>query len=299
MIRSPAAFTSSRSPGSDLAKNGAVAGHLRAGVGPLQQLDLDELARGHHYRAIREGMRTDRRHDQRIEVRLDDRTAAGQGVGSRAGRARDDDTVAGVGVDISPADPSLEIQHPPGRHLLQHDVVERERFRDLAARLAQAGGEQRTFVGLEPALERGIDAAEHVLGHHVGQEPEPSAIDAEKGYAMARDEARRVEQGAVAADRDHEVGAAGELDSATRKGQVRNRPWHPPDRAPGMENSRRVADEHLNLPGRQMRQQGLRGLRDARVHESADQRARADGEGHPRDRSRTAVGLLDGRLGRL
>src|SRR6185312_9266078 len=79
-------------PGSDLAENRSVAGDLRARVGALQQLDLDRRVRGDNYRAIGERMRADRRDDERIEVRLDDGAAAGEGVGGRAGRGRDDDT---------------------------------------------------------------------------------------------------------------------------------------------------------------------------------------------------------------
>ncbi len=158
--------------------------------------------------------------------------------------------------------------------------------------MAQAGGEQRALVGFELALQRGVDAAEHVLRHDVRQEPESSTIDAEQRYAVTGDEAGGVKQRAIAADCNHEVGAPPSSPSGTRRSAG-------PEPAMASPITCRVADEHLDLPGRQMRQQGVRGLRDARVHESADQRARADGEGHPPDRSRTARGLLDGRLGRL
>ena len=48
-------------------------------------------------------------------------------------------------------------------------------------------------------------------GMHIGQEPEPAAIDAEQRHAVPGHQARRVEQGAVPADGDDEVGAGAEL----------------------------------------------------------------------------------------
>ncbi len=63
-------------------------------------------------------MRADGRNDQHVQAGLDDRAAAGEGVGGRAGRARYHDAVAGVFVHIVTVDVGREVDHAPGRQLL-------------------------------------------------------------------------------------------------------------------------------------------------------------------------------------
>ena len=90
------------------------------------QAHLDDRGGGDHDRPVREGVRADRRDHQHRQVRLDDRAAAGERVGGRAGGGGDDDAVAAVGVDEAPVDAGLEVEHAPGLVLLQHHVVERQ-----------------------------------------------------------------------------------------------------------------------------------------------------------------------------
>ena len=68
------------------------------------------------------------------------------------------------------------------------------------------GGEQRSLILCTATLERGIDACEHVLGHHIGEEAEATAVDAEQRGAALGDETCGVEQRAIAADRHHQPG---------------------------------------------------------------------------------------------
>ena len=142
---SRAGFTSRRSLGTQLAEHGAVADHLRARVGPLDEPHLD-----HASVADTTIGRSDRvcgqigRDHEHVEVRLDDRTAAGQRVGRRARGARDDDAVARVRVHVPLVHPRLEVEHAAGGDLLQHDVVEGERLGAVVpSRATQARREQR------------------------------------------------------------------------------------------------------------------------------------------------------------
>ena len=61
------------------------------------------------------------------------------------------------------------------------------------------------------AREDCVDRIEHVLGRDVRQEAEPPAIDSEQRHAALGDVPSRVQQRTVAADRDNEVDALGEL----------------------------------------------------------------------------------------
>ena len=61
-----------------------------------------------------------------------------------------------------------------------------------------------------PAENR-VERLEHVLGRDVGEKAEPAAIDADEWNVACGDVARGVQQSAVAADSDHEVGAVSDL----------------------------------------------------------------------------------------
>ena len=80
-----------------------------------------------------------------------------------AGGTRHHQAIAAVGVHIGAVDPGFEIEHAAGFPLLQHDVVERERARDVAVGADDARLEQRALVAFAAAFERGIDGSEHVL----------------------------------------------------------------------------------------------------------------------------------------
>ena len=50
-----------------------------------------------------------------------------------------------------------------------------------------------------------------MLGRDIGEKAEAAAIDADERNVARGDIARRVQQGAIAADGDHEVGAVSDL----------------------------------------------------------------------------------------
>ena len=66
--------------------------------------------------------------------------------------------------------------------------------------------EQHAALGAAAARERVVDALQHLLRAHVGQETEPAAVDAEHRHVRHGGHARGMQHGAVAADRDDQVG---------------------------------------------------------------------------------------------
>ena len=77
--------------------------------------------------------------------------------------------------------------------------------------LGQAGGEHQSALGEVVAGENRVERLEHVLGRDVGEKAEAAAIDADERNVACGDVARGVQQRAVAADRDDEVGAVRDL----------------------------------------------------------------------------------------
>ena len=63
-----------------------------------------------------------------------------------------------------------EVHHATGGQLLQHDVVQGERLDRAAVSGLQPGRQQRPLVCLQIALQGGVDAGKHVVGHDVGEE---------------------------------------------------------------------------------------------------------------------------------
>ena len=56
--------------------------------------------------------------------RMNDRAAAGEGVGGGTGRSRDHEPVAAMHVDEAAVEPDLELDHAPGFLALDDDVIE-------------------------------------------------------------------------------------------------------------------------------------------------------------------------------
>ena len=142
--------------------------------------------------------------------------------------------------------------------LLHHDVVERERLRLPSVRLVQARRQQLPPVGLQLARERRIHPLQHVLRHDIGEEAEAAAIDAEQRHGVARHQARRVQQRAIAADGDQEVGPRAQLGVGDSR-----------DARAGHAGRVVLAHQHLDPAAREVRQQRAHALGDARILESA------------------------------
>jgi hypothetical protein len=83
--------------------------------------------------------------------------------------------------------------HPTRLPLVEDDVVQGIELARLAVRTLQMRAHQRPAVDAAATLECRIDGAEHVLRAHVGEKAESTAVDAEQGDVMLRDESCCVE----------------------------------------------------------------------------------------------------------
>ena len=109
-----------------------------------------------------------------------------------------------------------------------------------------------------------------MLGQHIGEKSQVAAVDPQERHPVPGHEPRRIEKRTVAADGDDKVRARGELPGG-----------HTHDIAHGIRQRGVRADQHFDLPRHQMRHENAQGLRDLRVRKPADERARANGKGHP------------------
>src|SRR5450631_1436107 len=184
-------------PGLDFGAHRAVAHQLRTRVVALEESQLDARARRDDERAVRQGVRAYWRHDEHVEMRFDDRSAAGEGIGGRAGCACDDDAIARVRVDVASVDVCLKIDHAPRGQALHDDVVQRQRVGEDAARILEPCGQQRALVGVELALQSGIDLGHELLGHDVGEKAQMPAVDAEQRHVVPGHKARRIKERTV------------------------------------------------------------------------------------------------------
>jgi hypothetical protein len=194
----------------EVAQQQAVADHLRTGLEAIGQLDLDDALGAHHQRTVRERVRADRHEDDHGEGRVHDRTAAGERIGRRSRRGRDDEAVSAVRVDVGAVDPGAQVEHAATLALGHDDVVQRERGeRAFAGRNRCL--EQHARLRTASAMQCVVHALEHAVGAYVREESEPTTIHAEHRDAASRRHARGVEHRSIAADRDQHVGAEREF----------------------------------------------------------------------------------------
>src|ERR1700733_104464 len=171
---------------------GGVAVDLRPGTALATQADIDSRLAGYDDRAVRQRVRTDRRHHQHVEAGIDDRTPPGQRVGGRAGRGGHPHAVTAMRIDIATIDARLEIQHAAGFEPIEYHVIEREAANLGTGGVDQPRLQQHATIRLVVAREHSRKARHHVLWQHVGQEAEAAAIDAQQRYFMAGHQARGI-----------------------------------------------------------------------------------------------------------
>ena len=152
-----------------IANGGAVAGHLRARLETIRHADRNLAAGTHHDRPVAQGVRGDGRQYPYIKVGLDDGSAAGQGIGSRAGRRGDHHPIAAVRIDETAIDGGLEIHGASGLPFVDHHIVQRQGLRDLAIVALQPRREQRTAILGVAAGQHRVDILEHGRGADVGE----------------------------------------------------------------------------------------------------------------------------------
>ncbi len=147
-----------------VAEPSPIAGHLGQARTPTHRADLDFGIARDHDGSIGKRVGADRRHDQQIQSRIHDRSAAGQRIGGRARGGRDHDAIAAVRVQVTPVHQGLKIEHVPGFATQQHDIVEGQMLRDRPLAALQARFEERSPVGRAASIKHGLDAGLDIRG---------------------------------------------------------------------------------------------------------------------------------------
>ena len=143
---------------------------------------------------------------------------------------------------------------------MQHDIVEGiAAAHRLPVTIDHGVQQQPFFLGIL-AGEDFIQPFEHMIGRDVGEKAESALVDAEQRDFVIRQRARRVEQGAVAADDDDEVALLAELAAF---GDVQP--------VAGHQFGGRLIEQYLEAALADVRAQGMDGGPDVGVTEFADE----------------------------
>jgi len=247
----------------------AVASHLCPRFEAIGHAQLNLAAGAYHDGAVAQGVRANGSEHPHVQIRLDDGAAAGQRIGGRAGGGGDHDAIAAVRVDEPAVDGGLEVHGAARFPLVHHHVIEGQRANRRRAGMFQARRQQRAAILAVAAIQHRIDILEHRIGADIGQKSQPPAVDAQQRHAMRGDQARRVQQRAVAADGDDEIGTGRE--GGFRAGYD----------AVGLEcqaDSR--IDQDAHAAGVDMRSKAQHAFGDAQVGGVADQRYGLKRVGH-------------------
>ncbi len=125
-----------------------------------------------------------------------------------------------MGVHESSVDVGLEVQGSPGLELVQDHIVEAECAHRRGPPPLEPRREQGAPILRVAPGEHRLDVLQHGARAHVGEKAEPAAIHPEQRHGLTGDEPRRVQERAVAADRDDELGARGERRFGARQDRV-------------------------------------------------------------------------------
>jgi hypothetical protein len=116
-----------------------------------------------------------------------------------------------MGIDELAADPGFQFDHAAGLVALHDDVVQGATDRDRAAGRHQPGFQEIPGVRFVASLKDRVEALNHVVGRHIGQESKAAAIDAKQRDIAPDGELRREQHRSVTANCDDQVRISGKL----------------------------------------------------------------------------------------
>jgi len=185
-----------------------IAGHPRLAFASPLDPQADARSAVDHYWPVAQVVRTDRHDGKHSQSRLEDGPAAGEGVGRRAGRGRDDEAVAALFVDEGAVDAELNRDEARGVPLFHHHVVERPALCHGDVTTADAPGQTDASILHEtPGEDPGKLLLELARGE-VGEEAQATEIDAQHGRIARGDALRGAQQSPVAAEGNEEFARA-------------------------------------------------------------------------------------------
>ena len=189
----------------------ALAVAVHAGIAAVDHGDGDRGVVADRDRPVRERVRRDGHEQERGELGREDRAARRERVGGGAGGRGDDDAVGAHRVGEAAVDLHRALDHAAERAAIDDDVVERQRLVGRTAGPLDRDLEQRAPLLDVASVEHGAERGGHLAHRDVGEEAEPSLVDADQRHVEGRQLAREREHRAVAAQHDREVGLRGEL----------------------------------------------------------------------------------------
>src|SRR5437764_14139165 len=167
--------------------------------------ELDDRVRRHHDRAAGMGVSADRREDEAVHLRVQDRAARRVGIGRGAGRRGDQDAVRRVGGQLLVVQASQYAHDPRQRATSDHGLVE-GLISGQALALAPVLDLQHDAL-LDPvvAAHEWRDPLGHLGGLTLRTQTQRTQVDAQHGRARECGEARGAQDGAIAAQRNGHV----------------------------------------------------------------------------------------------
>ena len=168
----------------------------------IRQGDLHHPRRFGDDRTRSKRVRRDRHDDHAAEARCDDRSTGRQGVGGRAGGCRDDERIGTSAQETMTVDRQIERNDSARGASAHDDLVERTIRPDRSTVHQHLGDERGPALDLHVAGERRLDGLTHRLGTRTAQKPQPPELDSEQRNVDIAEQVYRLEDGAVAAERD-------------------------------------------------------------------------------------------------
>ena len=180
-------------------------------VAPVVDGDRDQRAVGNGDRPIRQRMRRDRHQRERRHLRRQNRSARRQRVGGRPGGRRDDDAVGAHRIDQPAVDLDRAFDHRAERSAVDDDVVQRGSVLARTIGALDRGGEQRPPLLDVAAVEHRAERRLHPRERNVGEEAQPTLIDADQRHVVRGQLAGKRQHRPVTAHDDRKIGFHPEL----------------------------------------------------------------------------------------
>ncbi|MPM25288.1 hypothetical protein SDC9_71778 [bioreactor metagenome] len=172
-------------------------------------LDMDVRVGGHHHRAVEQRVGAQRDDEHRVHARPGHRTAGRERVRRGTGRRGDQDAVAAPPRQRLVVDGHHGLEHPlPGR-LLQRGLIDGEGLPEHRpgglGQHAHPGRETR--LGVVRPVADGRDHLVDLGGLGLGEEPDVAEVDPEDRQVDRQGPLDTAQDGAVAAEDDHQLAA--------------------------------------------------------------------------------------------
>ena len=155
-------------------------------------------------------MRADRYEQDGIEIGIDKRASAGESIGRGARRCGDDNSIGALRFHEAAVYHEFEFDHARRQPFVQHHVIECEiAAGDLSTPILKSCLQKETRILLVVSCKYLVDACKHFVSSDIREETQPPAIHPDDRYVIRRQDARGMQQGAITADDNNQIGCFG------------------------------------------------------------------------------------------